>query len=274
MSQPASPLHQKRPIQAIEQGSSRNRLTFARIWVKPIGIAWSKALLGLKAMDFGNGRLGLPGLKRAMRLTGAAIATALLGLSAPAAMAQGHGENFSAKPAPALFASDCTGGGCHKGPQGLGKNQTQYGLASFLREHYTNSRESAAALASYIMNTPRATAAPADPRAARTQPGARASRAPVPPETVPPATAAAKPDVKPDVKPEGNPEAKPEPKSETSLEPARQPKPEGRAAARLPRGRHSTAATTDIMAPSPESPQPATPAAAPKVTPKHYDIFD
>src|SRR5688572_26875230 len=58
-----------------------------------------------------------------------------------------RGENFSAKPAPALFASDCTGAGCHKGPQGLGKRM---GLASFLREHYTNSRESAAALANYL----------------------------------------------------------------------------------------------------------------------------
>ena len=33
-----------------------------------------------------------------------------------------RGENFSAGKSPAqLFASDCTGSGCHKGPQGLGK---------------------------------------------------------------------------------------------------------------------------------------------------------
>ena len=58
------------------------------------------------------------------------------------------GENFSAKPPAQLFASDCTGAGCHKGPQGLGKSIGIGGLAGFLREHYTNSRESAAALAS------------------------------------------------------------------------------------------------------------------------------
>ena len=39
-----------------------------------------------------------------------------------AAAAPRGGENFSAnKPPAALFASDCTGAGCHKGPQGLGK---------------------------------------------------------------------------------------------------------------------------------------------------------
>ena len=63
-------------------------------------------------------------------------------------------ENFSAKPAPQLFASDCTGAGCHKGPQGLAKDRGQSGLASFLREHYTNSRESAASLAAYLVGVP------------------------------------------------------------------------------------------------------------------------
>src|SRR5256885_1312863 len=62
-----------------------------------------------------------------------------------------RGENFSNKPAPALFNADCTGAGCHKGPQGLGKGQSQSGLAGFLREHYTNSRESAGSLAAYIL---------------------------------------------------------------------------------------------------------------------------
>jgi hypothetical protein len=77
-----------------------------------------------------------------------------------------RGENFSAKPAPALFNADCTGAGCHKGPQGLGKGQSQSSLAGFLREHYTNSRESAGALAAYILKFP-AGPPPADPRAAR-----------------------------------------------------------------------------------------------------------
>ena len=62
-----------------------------------------------------------------------------------------RGENFSAKPPAQLFATDCTGAGCHKGPQGLGQGPGPGGLAGFLREHYTNSRESAAALADYLL---------------------------------------------------------------------------------------------------------------------------
>jgi hypothetical protein len=72
------------------------------------------------------------------------------------AASSSKGENFSAKPAAQLFASDCTGAGCHKGPQGLAK-AGGVGLAGFLREHYTNSRESAAALASYLSKLPNTT---------------------------------------------------------------------------------------------------------------------
>ena len=65
-----------------------------------------------------------------------------------------RGENFSAKPPAQLFASDCTGAGCHKGPQGLGKNAGAFGLTNFLRQHYTNSQQSAAALAAYLASIP------------------------------------------------------------------------------------------------------------------------
>ncbi len=64
-----------------------------------------------------------------------------------------RGENFSAKPAAQLFASDCTGAGCHRGPQGLAKRGA-FGLTSFLRQHYTNSQQSAAALAAYLAGVP------------------------------------------------------------------------------------------------------------------------
>lgn len=79
----------------------------------------------------------------------------------PAPPAGPRGENFSAKPAPQLFASDCTGAGCHRGPQGLAKGQSPGSLASFLRQHYTNSQQSAAALAAYLAGVP---GAPADTR--------------------------------------------------------------------------------------------------------------
>ena len=94
----------------------------------------------------------------------------VLGLGAQQALAQdgpqgtSRGENFSAKPPAQLFASDCTGAGCHKSPQGLGKSVGIGGLAGFLREHYTNSRESAAALANYLSKIP----AGPEPKEART----------------------------------------------------------------------------------------------------------
>ena len=111
-----------------------------------------------------------------------------------------RGENFSAKPAPQLFASDCTGSGCHRGPQGLAKDRSQSGLASFLREHYTNSRESAAALAAYLSGVPgdaRPAAARGEPRPPRPVGGAEpqkpAERKPAATETAEPAKPAATP---------------------------------------------------------------------------------
>jgi hypothetical protein len=103
---------------------------------------------------------------------------ALIGLgAASSALAQGEskGENFSAKPAAQLFASDCTGAGCHKSPQGLAKGQGTGSLASFLREHYTNSRESAAALAAYLTKQPSG----AEPKEARAPRGGKPAPAPV-----------------------------------------------------------------------------------------------
>lgn len=47
-----------------------------------------------------------------------------------------------------LFASDCSV--CHKSPQGLARAGGLLGVDSFLREHYTTSRESAAAMAAYL----------------------------------------------------------------------------------------------------------------------------
>jgi len=102
-----------------------------------------------------------------------------------------RGENFSSKPAPALFNSDCTGSGCHKGPQGLGKEMSAAGLSEFLREHYTNSRESAAALAAYLRGAPagkpqmtpeKPERAPPRPRAAsRTEESAKPAEEGAPP---------------------------------------------------------------------------------------------
>jgi hypothetical protein len=61
----------------------------------------------------------------------------------------GAQENLDRGKSPAqLFASDCSG--CHKSPKGLGKGGGFSGLDRFLREHYTASRETAAAIAGYL----------------------------------------------------------------------------------------------------------------------------
>lgn len=78
-------------------------------------------------------------------------------LSAGAAGAQ---ENLDlGKSAAQLFASDCAL--CHKSPQGLAKSGGILGLESFLREHYTASRESAKLIANYLKSMDSGPAAPA-----------------------------------------------------------------------------------------------------------------
>ena len=70
-------------------------------------------------------------------------------------------ENLDARKTPAqLFASDCAV--CHKSPQGLAAKAGGFsGLEGFLREHYTTSRESAAAVAGYLRAVGSGPAAPA-----------------------------------------------------------------------------------------------------------------
>jgi hypothetical protein len=132
-------------------------------------------------------RLTLPKSLSEIGCCAAAIAAVLALCPLPHARAQeappppqgvSRGENFSAKPPAQLFASDCTGAGCHKGPQGLGKKANGIGgLSGFLREHYTNSRESAAALANYLSGQPSGPA-PKEPKEARTpKPGKPATAA-------------------------------------------------------------------------------------------------
>jgi hypothetical protein len=273
---------------------------------------------------YGAGRSWLPEMMRPTRWGGrfcVAAMAAMLGFwtvpqaqaqsSTPAPHVGSRGENFSNKPAPALFASDCTGGGCHKGPQGLGKGQSQSGLAGFLREHYTNSRESAGSLAAYILKLPAPAGAPAaEPRAARTgTPPARSGPSwfdpepSGPPEARPPgevrgrerqqqqqeggrpARSAARPaDAKPDAKPA---DAKPdEPASSepsaTPAEPAapstpadrrrRTAEPEPAKPTPTPRNQRGRQQPATAAAPAPAEPTPPPAPAAPP--PPVFDIFD
>ena len=58
-------------------------------------------------------------------------------------------ENLDRGKTPAqLYSSDCAT--CHKSPQSVTKTNSIFGLESFLNEHYTSSRESAAVLAAYL----------------------------------------------------------------------------------------------------------------------------
>ncbi|MGH7913697.1 MAG: hypothetical protein ACREPW_03470, partial [Candidatus Binataceae bacterium] len=80
-----------------------------------------------------------------IRCMGLGMAVLLLG-AAGTASAQ---ENLNAGKTPAeLYAADCTM--CHKSPRGLADKAGIFGLESFLREHYTSSRESAAAISAYL----------------------------------------------------------------------------------------------------------------------------
>jgi hypothetical protein len=72
----------------------------------------------------------------------------------------GAQENLDqGKSAAQLFASDCAL--CHKSPQGLAKSGGLFGLENFLREHYTASRETAKAIATYLKSMDSGPAAPA-----------------------------------------------------------------------------------------------------------------
>ena len=75
-----------------------------------------------------------------------AVGVLALGIAGPA-LAQ---ENIDAGKTPAqLYAQDCAI--CHKVPHGLSRAGGLFGLQNFLREHYTASKESAAAIAAYLV---------------------------------------------------------------------------------------------------------------------------
>lgn len=72
------------------------------------------------------------------------------------------------KTAAQLYASDCVD--CHKNPRALGGRNNAGNLAGFLRVHYTASRESAAAIANYLVSLG------ADARPAAARPAGTAAR--------------------------------------------------------------------------------------------------
>ena len=88
-----------------------------------------------------------------MKFLKCGIGLALGALVLAFASGAGAQENLDkGKSGAQLFASDCAI--CHKTTAGLSRGRI-LGLESFLREHYTASRESAGALAAYIQATDR-----------------------------------------------------------------------------------------------------------------------
>lgn len=69
------------------------------------------------------------------------------------------------KTAAQLYASDCAI--CHKSPNAIAKSGGIFGMEGFLRQHYTASRESAAAIANYLKGFGDAPAGPAKKAATR-----------------------------------------------------------------------------------------------------------
>ena len=120
---------------------------------------------------------------------GVAPAIGLLVVLLPA-MARAQTNIDQGKSPAEIFANDCAT--CHKSARGLANGRGSSGLASFLVEHYTASRDQAAALAAYVMGAGGGEAAPArgpKPTADRNRasaeepkPGAQPGRTPAKPD--------------------------------------------------------------------------------------------
>lgn len=111
------------------------------------------------------------------------------------AMAQAQTNIDQGKSPAEVFANDCAT--CHKSARGLANGRGSSGLASFLVEHYTASKDQAASLAAYVMGAGGGEAAPAahgpkpasapDRNRASAEPEAPPTRTPGKPDQVPPA---------------------------------------------------------------------------------------
>jgi hypothetical protein len=110
-------------------------------------------------------------------------------------MAQAQTNIDQGKSPAEIFANDCAT--CHKSARGLANGRGSSGLASFLVEHYTASKDQAASLAAYVMGAGGGEAAPAtrgpkpasapDRNRASAEPEAPPTRTPGKPDQAPPA---------------------------------------------------------------------------------------
>ena len=161
------------------------------------------------------------------------------------AMAQAQTNIDQGKSPAEIFANDCAT--CHKSARGLANGRGSSGLASFLVEHYTASKDQAAALAAYVMGAGGGEAAPArGPKPGAPPDRNRASAEPAP----------SRPGEKPDQAPSAAGRPQPATASRTRRnEPAPAPPPQQPAAV--------VAEPAPSSVPAPESPVPGPSAAAP-----------
>jgi hypothetical protein len=142
----------------------------------------------------------------------AVLVLAAAGLSTGQVQAQ---EDLTRGKTPAqLFTSDCSD--CHKNPRGLANRGNAGGLADFLRVHYTASRESAAAIAGYLVSlgTDPVDRTPSRPTSSsRTQEQGRSSGQRTRPADKPSETAAPKSNESRPTESRSNDSKSPEPKS-------------------------------------------------------------
>ena len=139
------------------------------------------------------------------------------------AMAHGQTNLDQGKSASQIFAAACAE--CHKAPRPLGNGRNNAALTEFLREHYTTSRDQAAALAAYVLGG-RGTEPVGGAAQGRGQKPAveRVERSPPAPEEPKPSKRQAR-QSKPDegARTEAKSDAKPEVKPEIELGPGDRP---------------------------------------------------
>jgi len=170
-----------------------------------------------------------------------APAVGLLAAMVPA-VAQAQVNIDQGKSPSEIFVNDCAA--CHKSTRGLASGKNSLVLTSFLREHYTASREQAAALAAYVLGAGGGEALkpgqkPGSERAKVEEPKGR------------PAQQSAKPEVE-------APTAKLQPPAGGEAKPEEQPA--GLRPAAASRGRKNEKNEHDV---APTPPEPATVVAAP-----------
>jgi mono/diheme cytochrome c family protein len=184
----------------------------------------------------------------------------LIGLLAVLVTAAQAQVNIDQGKSPAeIFANDCAA--CHKTTRGLAAGKNSLILTSFLREHYTASRDQAAALAAYVLG-----AGGGEALKPGQKPGQERAKVEEPKTAARPTQQAAKPEVEPPtakLQPPVGEEAKPEEQPGAEVEPG------GAAQRSAGRGRDLRPVTTTRGHKNEHeanSPEPAVVVAAPAVS--------